>query len=139
MDILVLSGFVGALFSVLAFFIPEKFKSNRAIKIIFTILLIGLCCIITFQYSKLKRIDNISKSATTLIKNKESSYTHISFVQAGLAFLEQNKDLYPDSYKRAQNLYDEYKKKESPYAFETVNLASEIKGIIQGIAVLNMK
>ncbi|MDR1202649.1 MAG: hypothetical protein LBL58_13635 [Tannerellaceae bacterium] len=139
MDILVLSGFVGALFSVLAFFMPEKFKSNRAIKITFIVLLIGLCCIITFQYSKLKRIENISKSATTLIKSKEFSYTHKSFVQAGLAFLEQNKDLYPDSYERARNLYDEYKKKENPYASETVDIASEIEGIIRGIAVLNMK
>ena len=138
MDILVLTGFIGAIFSILAFFMTDKFKSKTLTKIVFVILLIGLCCVIVNQNSKLNRVNNVSKSAMNLIRSKSTTlYNSKSFVQAGLTFLESNMDLYPDSYKRAVSLYESYKEKADPYTSETSDLASEIEGIINGIGVLN--
>ena len=137
MDILALTGFIGAIFSILAFFMTDSFKSKKWIKLISIALIIGLCCVITYQSNKLSRINKVSKSATSLITNKGFNYTQKSFVQAGLTFLESNKDLYPDSYERAVSLYETYKQEVNPYSNEVVDLASEIEGIIKGIAVLN--
>jgi len=79
--------------------------------------------------SRLRRIDNISIAANKLLEYQKFHFSPEGFNLACLSFLEQNKDLYPESYERAKGLFRESGKSE-----ENSNTMS---GLIRGIAILN--
>jgi phosphoglycerol transferase MdoB-like AlkP superfamily enzyme len=137
MDIYAVSGILGTVLSIATFFIPDKWKSKRITLFLFVFLVVILSCVIVNQNSKLTRINKISRAANELVSNREMRFTHEGYIQAGLAFLEQNKDLYPDTYKRSVSIYEKYKKKER-YDNDVVDLAFEMDGLIKGIALLNI-
>ena len=136
MDIYALSGLLGTVLSIATFFLPEKWKSKKITVALFVFFIVILSSIIVNQNSKLTRIKQISRVADELSKNREMDFTHEGYIQAGLAFLEQNKDLYPDSYLRANLIYKKYKKTET-YNNNVVELAFEMDGLIKGIGALN--
>jgi hypothetical protein len=138
MDFYALSGIIGTVFSIATVFLPEKFKSKKLTLGIFTFTIIVLCCFITNLNSKLNRIEKVSMTANELIEEKSMKFTNEGFILATLAFLEQNKDLYPESYKRAENIFDYYKKSNDK-SIESVNVSFELEGLLQGIAILSQE
>ena len=97
------------------------------------------CCLVVFggfavyYGSENARIKNIHRQASTICEHYSSSYSD-EFIQESLAFLEENKDQYPDSYKRAEQIYTEMNNSIVQYDFEA---ARKLYGIIKGIAALN--
>ncbi|WDG78849.1 hypothetical protein PUP68_12890 [Pseudomonas chlororaphis] len=92
---------------------------------------------------KLSRVNSIEIAATNLIANRAMNFTSEGFIQASLAFLEKNKDIYPGSYERAQELCKQHKCLESQYADGQDGLkhawglngaASSLEGLLRGIA-----
>ena len=136
MDIYAISGILGTVLSIATFFIPEKWRSKRITLALFVFFIVILSSVIVYQNSKLARISKISKAANSLVESREIQFTNEGYIQAGLAFLEQNKDLYPDTYKRAIIVYEKYKSKK-PLGSQVVDLAFEMDGLIKGIALLN--
>jgi hypothetical protein len=102
-----------------------------AICVVLTAILSG---VVIYQYNKLSRIQRVSKAAQSLVEKRRMEFVDSGFIQASLAFLEQNKDLYPDSYKRGIQVAA---KSKQDRIYGELNSASEIEGIIKGIAILN--
>ena len=86
-----------------------------------------------YNSSKLLRIKNIHRQASAICEHYYSSYSD-EFIQESLVFLEENRDVYPDSYNRAVQSYDKMKNATIQYDFE---VAREMYGIVKGIATLN--
>ncbi len=136
MDIYALSGILGTVLSIATFFIPDKWKSKRLTLALFVFFIVVLSTVIVNQNSRLTQIKKVSSAADELVNSRQTHFTHEGYIQAGLAFLEQNKNLYPDSYKRATAIYDEYKKSHLNSS-AVVDLAFEMDGLIKGIGLLN--
>ena len=117
MNVYEFAGILGTVFSIATFLVPDNWKSKRITLMLFVLVTGSLCSIITNQSDKLDRIRKVSRAATELSSKREMHFTHQGYIQAGLAFLEQNKDLYPDSYNRAKIIYEKYNK-ESMEALE---------------------
>jgi hypothetical protein len=58
------------------------------------------------------------------------------YVNAALLFLEQNKDLFPDSYARAQEDYATFKKSDDKLGSLKIDLAGAMKGYVTEIGIL---
>lgn len=136
MNLILLIGILGSIFSIIGFFISQKLKSNKIGISIISLCIVILTSIVVNQNSKLSRISKVSNKADVLSEKREMEYTHEGYIQACLAFLEENKDLYPDAYKRALELYEEYKKADL-YNKNEVSIAYELDGLIKGIGNLN--
>jgi hypothetical protein len=136
MDIYALSGLLGTILSIATFFIPENWKSKRITLALFVFFIVILSSIIVNQNNKLTRVRKISRAANELVNKREIEFTHEGYIQAGLTFLEQNKDIYPDSYSRANNIYIKYKNAD-PSNNNVVDLVFEMDGLIKGIGTLN--
>lgn len=85
-------------------------------------------------HHELNRRKNIEKSAYELI-NAKAGNSDLGFVYASLTFLESNKDLYPDTYKRAIEITEAIENSTSIYA--EMKAANTMKTILSGIAILN--
>jgi hypothetical protein len=142
MDFITIISIIGAIASIFGCFYSIIKKPNKIWNIASIVLLVICCCIITNQNSKLKRIEQISKSAMSL-STKRYGYTGYScggHIQAILAFLEQNKDTYPDRYKDAiiaYNRYEESKDNSLQSVYNECHLADKLNGLVMGITVLN--
>lgn len=93
-----------------------------------------------------QRIHKVELAAQRLLSESEYNFTNEGFIQAALAFLEKNKDLYPDSYARAQEICRENKCSGAQYSKEAENgidrqqnlrnVASTLRGLVKGISAL---
>lgn len=84
--------------------------------------------------SENERIKSIHRQAKAIYDDYVPSGNEKEFIQESLAFLEENKDRYPDSYNRAVQIYFDMKNSTIQYSYEP---AIEIRGIIKGIVTLN--
>lgn len=112
------------------FFIPSQWQTKKNFIVAGLFILSAVSIIMVNQYSRLRHIERVSRAARQLLEQKEMEFTYDGFTQAGLAFLEQNKNLYPDSYKRAMSIAKDQ-------SVHEVHKASTIEGIIKGIGILN--
>ena len=93
-----------------------------------------------------QRIHKVEQAAERLLSESQDNFTDTGFIQAALAFLEKNKDLYPDSYVRAQeickqnNCFAAQYTSESPsginHKYNLRNVASALRGLVKGISAL---
>lgn len=83
--------------------------------------------------SENERIKNIHRQANAICEHY-SYCPDDEFIQESLAFFEENKNRYPDSYKRAEQIYTDMNSSIVQYDFEA---ARKLYGIIKGIAILN--
>lgn len=151
-QILTLGGTVVAVLSFIFQFL-EIVKNKKILHIIVSILLIVSTGVSVYFWNQLQLKDNISIAAAKLISHRsiasEDEFLEDSqFIMASLAFLEKNKDIYPDSYKRAQTICEnnychkpQYKQESSDYnsldyGYNTENAAKQIEGILKGISML---
>lgn len=117
--------------TIISLFIPDKWRTNKSFLVVILIVVIFVSGWVTNMNSKLDRVKNVQKSAMELVEHFKMDFTHTGFIQAGLSFMEENRDLYPDSYQRAIQIQDNIKET------GTVDAAYEMKGLVYGIAILN--
>jgi Na+/phosphate symporter len=136
MDTITKLGLVGTLLGIIGFFFPVEWKNKFLVKIVFTLIVIVLSVWIINQNSRIRQMEKISKSANLLVEQKSINFTSEGFILAALSFLEQNKSSYPDSYKRAKDIFEVYNKSEHRDINSTYT-ASEMEGLIVGIGILS--
>lgn len=122
--------------SILGYFIPGKFKSNRWFYVIFIFIMTIACGYIIQYNSELERIKNIHRQANAIYEHYHSFGNNKEYIQETLIFLEENKDRYPDAYKRAMQIYSDMKSSEFQYDSEP---AAEMRGLLKGIATMNQE
>lgn len=135
MDYLVLLTIVSGIITIITLFIPDRLKTKKGFIYCAFILIVFISGWLTQLNTKLERIESIQKAAKMLIEKQGSEFTERGFIQAGLSFMEINKDLYPDTYQRAVKIYE--KLNNAKYSYEEVDAAYEMKGLIKGISILN--
>lgn len=136
MNYLALIGLISAICGILSFAITIFSKypwGQRIIWGIFVVVVTFISGLLVHKNSENERIKNIHRQANAICEHYSSSYSD-EFIQESLVFLEENRDLYPDSYKRAEQIYSDMNNSIVQYDFEK---ARKLYGIINGIAALN--
>lgn len=111
----------------------KQSKTEKWRWVIIAIVLVVSFGFTVYSGSELLRVKNIHRQASAICEHYSTSYSD-EFIQESLAFLEENRDQYPDSYNRAQQIYVDMNNSIIQYDFET---ARKLYGIIKGIATLN--
>ena len=124
---------VSAICGIISFFTTPYVKSNKWLWFTIVFILTLATGFAVHYNSELERIKSIHRQANAICSHYHSSYNK-EFIQEVLAFLEENKDIYPDSYDRAIQIYVDMKSSIVQYDYEP---AQELHGIIKGIAALN--
>lgn len=147
MDIFSLIGVLGSIASIIALFLPAQGKKQRVIYAIYVFIVVVLVTSSQFYQSKLRRIESAERAAIALLERKEFEFTQEGFIQAALAFMEKNRDIFPDSYVRAQELCKNNDCLENPYGnkissslthgYAQIHVASALDGMLKGIAKLS--
>ena len=136
MDTIAILGLIGTVLGIIGFFFPIEWKNKAYIKVVFMLIFTILSIWIVNQNSKINQIEKVSKSANLLIEQKSTEFTSEGFILAALSFLEQNKNSYPDSYKRANDIFYTYNLAENR-EMNSISVASEMEGLIRGIGILS--
>lgn len=147
MDFVTVLGIVGSVASLVGLVLPAQSKRQRTIHVIYGLSIVVIASFAVHYQQKLSRVNAVEVTATRLITDRRMNFTDEGFVQASLAFLEKNKDLYPDSYRRAQEICKQHQCQVSQYAndgkdslnhaFGLINAASAMEGLLRGIAQIN--
>lgn len=135
MNYYVLLGIISGIVTIISLFIPEKWRTKKTFLAVTLIVVIFISGWITDMNSRLDRVKSVQKSAMVLMDKRNSEFTDKGFIQASLSFMEENKDLYPDSYQRAIQIQEGIKDKW--YSGDISDAAYEMEGLIYGIAILN--
>lgn len=126
---------VSSICGIISFFTTPYVKSNKWLWFTIVFILTLATGFAVHYNSELERTKSIHRQANSICSHYHSSYNK-EFIQEVLAFLEENKDRYPDSYDRAIQIYVDMKNTPMQYDYEP---AQEMYGIIKGIAALNEK
>lgn len=140
MDFILLLTTISSVVSIIGFFITivkDKKWYITISSIVSALVFICMSVHIHKLESRIERVKDIQRAASQLVEERDMRFTSEGFVQAALSFLEVNKDLYPDTYMRAVEI--EQKMHESKSIYTGVEAASELSGILNGIAILNEK
>ena len=135
MNYYVLLGIISGIVTIISLFIPEKWRTKKTFLAVTLIVVIFISGWITDMNSRLDRVKSVQKSAMVLMDRRNSEFTDKGFIQASLSFMEENKDLYPDSYQRAIQIQEGIKDKW--YSGDISDAAYEMEWLIYGIAILN--
>ena len=129
-------GILGAVASIVGLLLPAQGWRQRCIHLVYGVAIIVLAFgVVTYQ-AKLDRIASVERAASQMISNRRIEYTNLGFIQASLAFLEKNRDLYPDTYQRALTMCAQFRC-DYPYAdIDNISMASGMEGLLKGIAVI---
>ena len=128
MNYLLLLTIVSGIITIVGFVIPDKFRTNKYFLWISFVIVVFVSGWLVQLNTKLERTKSVQKAAVELINKRNMKFTN-------RGFMEENKDLYPDSYQRAIQIQD--KVKDVWYSGDEINAASEMEGLIYGIAILN--
>lgn len=130
-------GVLGSLASIIALFLPAKNWHQRAIHAVYCAAIIVLAYFVVDYQHRLDRVASIERVASKMVADREMNYTAFGYVQASLAFLEKNKDLYPDTYKRALDMCTAYKCNGPEKDVSMVSLSFAMHGILKGLATID--
>ena len=134
MNYLVLIGLISAICSILSFFTSKLFKSHLWLWAVVVFILTFASGYAIHYNSELERIKNIHRQANVIYEHYHSYCNNKEYIQETLIFLEENKDRYPDAYKRAMQIYSDMKSSEFQYDSEP---AAEMRGMLKGISTIN--
>lgn len=136
MDFWILLGAVGSVASIIALLLPLQSRFQKLVHVAYGIAIAGFSIVAMWYWLQNARIHNVERAATTLLAGVSMDYTSLGFTQAALAFLEKNKDLYPDAYARAQKMCEHSNCLALSKSTDEVNLSSALQGLIRGISTL---
>ena len=125
--------------------IPAQTRRARAFHVVYGLAIVALAVPLTSYANQLSRIRRIERAANTLVERQQMDFTDAGFVQAALAFLEANKEVFPDAYARAVRMCEGH----GGYAgldgndtaslnrsLNMTELAFAMKGLLRGIAAV---
>ena len=136
-------GILGSIASLVALFLPAQSWKSRAVHALYCFFIVALAVWITRQSVELSRLKSIEASAASLLKNEETMSVE-GFIQASLAFLEKNRDRFPDAYDRAKKMCETNgvfvaDSKNPGGSFESgttkIELRGALRGLVYGISV----
>lgn len=130
-------GILGSVASIVGLLLPAKGWGQRGIHAIYGLAIIVLAYFAASYQTKLSRLASVERAANLMVEERQMHYTHSGYVQAVLAFLEKNRDLYPDTYQRALVLCEQYKCNQPQNGSDIVDLAFTMKGILKGLATID--
>lgn len=136
MDFWIVLGAIGSIASVVGLLLPTQSRHQRVLHVAYGLAIAALSIVAVWYWQQNTRIRSVERAAMALVAHARFDYTHEGFVQASLAFLEKNKDLYPDSYGRAQKLVEECKCLTPARSSDIVSLSSTLQGLLKGISTL---
>lgn len=129
-------GIIGSIASLISLFVPEIKFSRKLIRFLLCVVIAVFAFFMDSLHQKMNRIESIERVANQMVVDRDMKYTSLGFVQATLTFLEKNKDLYPDTYKRALDMCDQYKCNEPGNNVNMVGLSSAMSGLLKGLATI---
>lgn len=145
-NFLLVLGAVGSLASLVGLVLPVQSRNQRLVHAIYGLAISLFASIAVWFWQENLRINKVEKAAQRMLATFEYNSTDLGFVQAALAFLEKNKDLYPDSYYRAQEICKQNNcsaakyTKDSPFGidheYNLRDVAAALRGLIKGISTL---
>lgn len=136
MDFWIVLGAVGSVASVIGLLLPVQARHQRILHVGYGLVIAILASVATWNWQQNNRVRSVERAATALVSASSMEYTHEGFVQASLAFLEKNKDLYPESYARAQKLVQDCQCQLNSSTTAVVPLSSALQGLLKGISTL---
>ncbi|KAA5842099.1 hypothetical protein F2A38_12715 [Pseudomonas chlororaphis] len=136
MDFWILLGAVGSVASIIALLLPLQSRFQKLIHVAYGIAIAGFSIVAMWYWLENARIHNVERAASALLGGVRMDYTSLGFTQAALAFLEKNKDLYPDAYARAQKMCEHSNCLALSKSTDEVNLSYALQGLIRGISTL---
>ncbi|PQJ26145.1 hypothetical protein BSZ31_15505 [Limnobacter sp. SAORIC-690] len=145
-DLWVVLGAVGSIASLIGLLLPPQSKSQRLMHAAYGLAIALFASAAVWYWQANQRFHKVEQAASRLLSDFEYNYSTEGIVQASLAFLEKNKDLYPDSYVRAQEICKQnnclgpkYTKESAngvDHEYNQRNVASALQGLIKGISAL---
>jgi hypothetical protein len=130
-------GILGSMASIIALFLPAQSWRQRAVHALYCAAIILLAYLVVDYQQRLDRVASIERVASKMVADREMEYTHLGYVQASLAFLEKNRDLYPDTYRRALNMCAAYKCSVPETDASMVSLSFAMHGLLKGLATID--
>lgn len=138
---------LGSIASIIGLLLPASNWKTRWVHVIYGLAVVALSyALIESQSSseeyerKLARIESIEATAKKISENM-NSYTSLGYVHAALAFLEKNKELYPDTYERAKDMCKQSdctgSAQEIEHKYSIIDVSFALSGMLQGIMVLS--
>ncbi|NRQ13490.1 hypothetical protein BHMPCIPO_00704 [Ensifer sesbaniae] len=134
---LIVVGAVSSILTIISFFLPIKSASSKYVHAVYVALVAGVVSIATSQSLQISRLNDIARTADKLVEDREMHFTHRGYVQASLAFLEKNRDLYPDTYLRALSLCAQFSCDKPDGDAHIVDLAFTMSGLIRGLGTMS--
>lgn len=145
MDFVYLLGMIGSIASIIGLFLPLQTRYQRIMHIVYGLSISIIAALAVHYWQEAQRIHDIERAATALVESKRD-FSEIGFTQASLSFLEKHKDLYPGTYDRALMLcekndclgakYGSKQKDSLDHAYNQIDVASAMQGILRGIGKL---
>jgi len=136
MNTITFVGFLSSVVGLIGWLLPISSRHPRVLHVIYGVFIVLLSATTIWYFEAFSRTKNVEKAANRLIESKRMNFTDEGFIQASLAFLEKNKDLYPDSYARAQIICQKNNCTPTESSSETIYIASTFEGLIKGIGTL---
>lgn len=146
MDFWILLSAIGSAASIAGYVLPLPTKHQRWLHGIYGLLIAVFAAVAVWHWSQFQRVKQVERAANVLLAEFDRGYSSEGFIHATLAFLEKNRDLYPDAYARAQYLcklhyclnpqYGDKQKDSLDHAYNQINVASALKGLVRGISTL---
>lgn len=145
MDFWLLLGAIGSAASIVGLALPLQSRHQRVMHLMYGLVVAVFAAVAVWYWQAAQRVHKVERAAATLIEDRQR-FSHTGFTQAALAFLEKNRDLYPDTYARAQKLceqnncfsaqYGDKSKNSLDHAYNQIDVASAMEGILRGIGKL---
>jgi hypothetical protein len=133
-DFFVVLGAVSGVASIIGLLLPLQKKNQRIIHTAYGLSIALFASVAVWYWSQNNRVHSVERAASAILKEQEIGYTPEGFIQASLAFLEKNKDLYPDAYARAQKLCEVNNCLAS--SVNAVGLSYTLQGLLKGIGTI---
>jgi hypothetical protein len=139
---------VGTAASIVGVLLPAQGWRRRAIHVIYSLTIAAAATLATHYASRLRRLQSVEGAATALYESYPGA-NNTGYVLATLAFLEKNKDLYPDTYARALELCKTHDCLGSEYRNRTVTgvdrtyelneVAAALAGTLHGLSKMHAR
>jgi hypothetical protein len=131
----------GSIASIVALFLPAQGWKAKMIHVIYGIAIVALIVLSTSYATRFSRSRRAELAATEIADGRRMEYSELGYIQAALAFLEANKNLYPDTYARAQKMCEQYDcygmgGNSLQHGYSTIDLASAMDGMLRGISAV---
>ncbi|WP_145961326.1 hypothetical protein [Salinisphaera sp. LB1] len=144
MSLIAVLGIIGSVASIIGVALPLQTRNQRLLHGIYGAAITVLAGLTIWYWQQTQRVHDVERAASTLVGNRRS-YSEVGFAQAALAFLEKNRDLYPDTYDRAKKLCQLHNCLGATYggngnsidnSYNQIDAASGLEGILRGIGTL---